>query len=723
MRISAIKFSTHTDSEPTIYRFVPKAGQRSNLYCHLGHPENLKNVIKAIQCCLCSEPQEAGVFRSVQLQLIDESGNVWTIEQKGEKRNYYQNDKVIEGDIRTTQLGALLDWDTGDDNTHKNPDPFKFFELAIKGNEISALPTTTPLSGTGSISRIALDKSRELIHLMKEQCPSFPDMSTCDIIPLMDELIALHFKWQQTQGLAKATKSELGFSKVDQSAVDALEKEIALIERIRKVADPLLDPANTLSHVKDKLTQTEERITVLAEKMGGDYSQKDFTQLNWDELIKHFTRFKAKEIIIREMGQATNKIKGEIDPLVEEITSTISGLLDNDTQVISELKDCLKRVRKSGATPSTQEAENRGLFARLRPKAKNVETLESRIQEGPSVIIGTDELALEYGLARLSELRLSLRRIRPVVDKSMANLNGYYEKLVGEHGKTRTEFEKYVKDNNLPPMGDMRQIFAFLSLCAELSHLKTTRDQLSHQLENNKVAFRELEELIIKWRALTGSQKATSLDRYSLILGEAKGIISYLEQKTARLEKFRRVIIQNGVIQSLFKQFKNSLSEVTTAWESLQQSAGFSPFSIDDAGLSFFFKKYQEIRPYVTQIGRQTSAFYGAQIFSSTTLDAPLSVFVLAHDNLNNTLRIRLLEYLEQAPPSGLGILLTSDPALMEMLQRIGISSSVAIKAKLKAPEPPTGGELLSKRAEEVLRMLTNGKPASKSAPPPREKR
>ena len=159
MRISAIKFSTHTDSEPTIYRFVPKAGQRSNLYCHLGHPENLKNVIKAIQCCLCSEPQEAGVFRSVQLQLIDESGNVWTIEQKGEKRNYYQNDKVIEGDIRTTQLGALLDWDTGDDNTHKNPDPFKFFELAIKGNEISALPTTTPLSGTHSTRVVNLSIS------------------------------------------------------------------------------------------------------------------------------------------------------------------------------------------------------------------------------------------------------------------------------------------------------------------------------------------------------------------------------------------------------------------------------------------------------------------------------------------------------------------------------------------------------------------------------------
>ena len=722
MRISAIKYYGHSDSEATIYRFVPKAGQRSNLYCHLGHPENLKSVVKAIQCCLSRGATEGGsAFRYVQLQLIDESGNSWTIEQKGEGRRYYQNDKPIEGDISHTQLGALLDWDTGDAIGQRGSDPFKLFELAVKGGEISAIATAAPLSGAGGVARIALEKSRELAHLMRGRYPAMPEMPSYDILPVVDPLIQLHFRWREIQNLAKTTRSELGFSKVDQGAVEGLEKEVALIERIRKIADPLLDPANTLSNIKDKLIQTEEKINGLAEKLGIDHGERDFAQINWDELIKHFARFKTKEIIIREMGASTNKIKAEIDPLVEEITATISGLLDNDTQVIGELKDCLKRVRKMGA-PLAKEPQRRGWFGRS-SGSKNMERNESRIQDGPSVIIGTDELAIEYGLARLSELRLSLKRIHPVVDKSMANLNAYYEKLTQEHGKTRADFDKYVKDHALPPLGDMKQIFGFLALHAELFHLKTMRDQLSGQLENNKVALRELEDLIQKWRALTGSQKANSLDRYSLILAEARGIISYLEQKTGRLDKLRRAIIQNGVIQNLLKQFKHSLAEVGLAWENHQRNAGLAPLAIDDPSLPDFFEKYQEIRLFVSQITKQATAFYGAQIFSSATLDAPMSIFVLAHDNLNNTQRIRLLEYLEQAPPSGLGILLTADAALTEMMQRIGISSSVAIKQKAKTPEPPTQGEVLSKRAEEVLRLLTNNKPVAKSASPLKEKR
>jgi hypothetical protein len=714
MQITAIKYLLSNETEPTILRFAVKGGGRRNLFCHQGTAENIKKVAQAITSCLSPEPLDSG-YKYAMVFLLDENGDVWGIEKKGETRNFYKNSKKINGDIRGTALYTMLDMDQ---NSIPNEADFgcRILEIVNEGKEFQALQVSGLSLANSGFGRTITSKSRELIQLCNEKMAPTKELSLSEINAFVPQLESLFNRSFDIKEVYKSLKNDLGIHKIDNESVEKSEKELLLIERIKKIVDNLSDPASGTSLLREKMTACEQRLNEICQELGIDPQVFFESTFDFRELLASFAKLKTAEFVAREITGSVQRLSGEITPMLDTLLDTVTNILENESQIIAELQNCLEKNVAASQGPLPHD----NLIDKLSKKVFSFFTpLATQEGAGPSdplpeVMVNHNQMALEYGKARLHEIRSSLPRLKPTVLSSLSSLQKFQDKLSGQIEISRQEWGVlFGKQDGTLPAHDHAQMTSFIEKCAHAIFLQKMCTFYENSLESTKVAFKELEELITAWRSITGSQKQIPLDRKSIILSEARGISSYLEQKKSKVEKIRRLQVQNNTVAAIHRQFKKTFAEVADAWSALCSQYHLTGASIEDPSWSDFFKKAGELLPYSGLCQAQGAPLPQDKIFNVESFETPLTLFTIISDQLSNNQRIQLLAHIEKSPTFGLGLLMTSDATLYEMMQKIGITPSSLVKQRSEK-EASAPVSAMTKKAEEILQLLAVKKEPSR---------
>lgn len=714
MIISAIKYKIHNNPNPYSFRFSRSTTKCRNILCHFDNKENIDDFSSAIYFAL--QNKISSRISEVSLYLTDGAGDTWIIDKKDSNTKYLKNGKIIEGNVNETLLAALLDFDTLT-NSFKIEEPtlYKTYEIIEESGNLAAYNQENIDRGDISFKKLIKDRIEDHTQACLETLDLLKSLDESTIISLSENLEPLYNKWLQVQNIStKLSTAKEGDPDGDISLIPKLCEEIHLITQIKSHADPLLNPQESPSIINDKLVQVEDRLEKYCERHKVTILPLSDQEIEWEKLLTILSKLKALETLLSATNKTNEELRGKVDQIFEDYLISLEEMLKCDQKITSELEkslDYLTFKLREEQSPETEEQYDmlKGIKQIFLPKPQDNKPLLEYIETTND--LENSKMNIDYALNCLTELHTSLIDAKSIYSASLSDLDSNISKLRAEGMKLKEIWVAITEKYNIPKIKTIKALLNLIKDYGAIHSLCNERKQLRSKLAEYKKKIEKLKELITTWRKINQSQKNTALDRTSLLLTEARGIISYYEPKCNQLQRLIDSKEKISAKKAIKDKLEEELGEIEKDWSQIFTDRRIENIEIKAINWSHFFEEAKKIASLQVLLNESDKPLINNEIFSPEALDTPLTIYRWNMINITNKARLQFLKHMEEAPPTGLALLLTSDPTLNEMTIKGQFSHSIKAetvqkKVKKQVKKEPVKKPILSPKAQAALQIL-----------------
>lgn len=689
MLIDGIKAFPMEASEARIWRFRYDQGAHRNLCVVNAKASDQELIRSTIRYALFGlrEPTLKGGI----VHLTDSNGEAWIFDRQGEQFRCFRNRQIFDGRLDVCLKEIFKDYISPQAaETAVLSSCLREFDISYDGQALYALPqlrgqarsTAWERAGAARLSEShrrlgdALGLRKPLARSQLEQ-----------LLPFGENLhLRLHTNQQQQREIEK-TFAQL--SRIDVQLASRLEQELALIDRMRTVAEPLLDPAKSPRLLQERLSEIETELEEICSKWQIQKIPSSEPEIDWGHALQALTRYLACDKLEKAARKSIHDARTLIKPVYDGYRQSVGRFLQSDRALIQELETCLNELGEHIRQAVFEQERQKDNIAGKLNKLLGLNQLDGDRARGESCLgphsLELSRAAVNQCLQAVGRLYSELEQNQTEHDGKFQELEQRYERILAEYGKAREQWQVVSKQLGLAMDIGVRGFVTWMNQHGKLAILHQRRLKLQEDIQDYRSHLKTLAQLLEDWRLHTGSQKSSKLDNSAVILAEARGVLQYADKKRTQLEKLRALSSQFEAYQQIKSKVESDLKLIQDRWLEAMSHWGLPAKSLDAETWDKVAKAGREVLLLEALQHESSKPLKNEQIFSSEALDTPLTFYLWKDPQQGNKARILLLQQVELADDAGLGLIFTEDGALAEMLSKLGLGRALLLEAKPEA--------------------------------------
>jgi hypothetical protein len=719
--INGIRFLKENSQEWLGWRFANGTGIYRDFICLRGDEKTLNLVDDALEFAMSGNSSLNIIEASMQIS--DNGGDNWMIHRKGDIVNYLKNGAPTAAGEDQDFLEAILDIEGTEfqgDSIDLAFDRFQIVERSGAFIGVSSEQTDDPRI---YMKQIVGDQ----ITVLANECAKVSGIieichpkKLSQLARLVEPIIA---RFDDLKRQAKEVDLEIKTFKVKKiGSLESIGEEIDIIDRVKELAGPLLDPASTLKLKRSQLKTAEIKLNNLIDELDLDPRLKNIRVDDWRKPLESICRMEAYGKLVHASQGARKYCEQKIEPSYRSYISAIRKSLDKDRTVSSELESCLASLNLyCGVTPETEKG--------IKPKNWFEKFKNKQVEEGTEVLnqsqIDTIRMAIEYVLSRLTDMQRRALEAGEKHDSVQQKIDDSHEELVRSYGQLREHWFKVANQCGLPDDMNLNAIIKHVCAQSELVSLNAQREQLIVEIDSHRKKLKSLKIEIHKWREKTGSQKQTDLSTESIILTDARDILKFREVRRKQFREWHKAAAEVRACRFMKGMIKKKKISLDAAWEKAFEKLEIDMVPINAKFWPELIKRASLMRALAlihSSAGKSTAH----EVFADNKTKCPATIYRLAGNVSSGSTR-RFVEQLSTAASrsvQNLKIILVEDAKVFTALKDVGIGVGTAVKTSPKAvvekpleaapemavPTKRPSASQLNDRAKAALDILTGGK-------------
>ncbi len=692
MFIEGMKIILQDGETPRLWRFRNDQGMHRNI-CVIGAPSDDRQLLMAALRWGFGGPKDSRI-KAALIHLTDNDGDTWVIDRSGEQFRCFKNRQAFDGrpdfclkemfkDFMPNQAGESASLS----------DVLREYDLHYDGSGLHAHMRQPGRNRKSLVERQGAARAEELRQNLQSMLGLEQGPTRVQIEQLLQHGEGL---MRRCFGLKQQAR-EIGgvsthLSQLDTSLSSKLGQELQELEQIRQIAEPLFEPARSPKILKERLKEIDQQLQELCERLDIKALPLAESDVDWAMVLQSLTRYLACDKLEKSARKSVQDARSMIKPAYDEYRVSVSRFLQIDRDLIRELELCLNELGEHVRRSEFEDGKHKDGLAGKLNKLLGWQAKEGEQpgQPAPSAAQQLDlsRSAVNLCLNQIGKLYGDLERHAELHDEKLNDLDERYEKVVAEYGKAREQWLAISRKVQIPAETSLRSLINYINNYSKITILYQRRVKIEDELQNFRAQVKTLGRLLVEWRTHTGSQKSVSLEHSHMILTEARGLLQYVAKKREQLQKIRAIESKQEALSQLRDRIEQDFTHVSSRWRKLLEQIGWSdrPLPTDQWG---------QIQAAAIEwlsldrlLAEGSKALKNEHIFASETLDHPLIVYHWKTDAHGNKGRIALLQQLELADDTGLALLLTEDSALVEMVQKLGVSVGTPGVPKAPVAQP-----------------------------------
>lgn len=780
MIITAIKYRTHGRQEPEVFRFTGGTAGMRHAVCFTTADDAAREKANAA-LALVLNGTLSSLVSDAAVQIADSAGDTWVMTRGTTGFSVSRNGESLSREqIRSSLLSALLDLDlalAGNGNNAPaeadqiaaimevrkgpggRPGLAPWIPAAENGAPGERGAQETGKGKKGSKANNSQPDFREFVEgSLKEAGSKIASILGATIMEraeddpailkrLVEEIEPLTREASMIQDQLRGLETPGSFSRDDQRRLEQLVPEIELIDKIKALAVPLLDPAEGISAIQDRLRAIDHELNLRLSSFGLQKSpnlQHALLNREWRKALGCLARYQATQTLRDQWATLIESAREEIDPLIAEHVHSVEQSIRRDDELSGELEASIQMLRlKMSPAPSSLMHHATSVHAQV-TRAQQPQTwfekLKDSIHGGPQAapsqpspqvrapefpprafveMLEASQATLESTTKRLEVMQNHVAAIRSDVDAQRDGITAAMTRLDEECAAARTAWLEMVHVMGLGAEGaDFRveQLVDLLLNRIELVKLEEEKDELREKMRDRLARFETLERLIIEWRQLTNSQKAADLSHPGIILGEARSIIRYRDEKQKVVARLTQLRERSKSVAQKLAELDERAVKLNKAWQSALKELGLPAVSTTDprwAEAITAARRLQTVNLLFADFDEAcvvTRRNVESRVLDDTAEELahgkPVQIYNWRIAPSTREEREDFIRFVQEHNSSALLLVITSDLELARELHAHGSGRSIEVRPA--APNAAVQQPLLNPRARQALAALTN---------------
>lgn len=727
MQINAVKFRLNQNDEPITYKFSQSSGKYANFQSICGSPGLLKNIKNAIDFALTGN-MAATIFDAV-LQTSDHAGNTWIVHRTLSKVRLVRNGSELAAD-QMGELHASFLEHIDEPASRAGGERFIINAKKIIFSKGKLLSITDGVETSGGDVRNVLE---DQITAITKAC-----VENTGLIQLADPAILIKIAqkiepvFNSYREICEQYRNVKDKKSVDPEAgsseIHALKGQLDIIRELELVADKFLAPNFSISKASEDIAVIESNIAEISGALNINRADAAGLIKDFRKPIEALARLEMFAKLVRASQGSRKYCEQKIEPLFKKYLDFADRNLANNRQISGELDSCLSTLalRMKPENPPVRESGQslKTWFEKFKNKAGNdpLQSVDSAQND-----FDTARLAVEYAISQLNEMSGHLKIAVSKHDSALVAVDESHESLVAQYNQLRTHWIATAKTSGIPTDIDSTHMIKIIVAHGRLAGLIERRNQLEVTRKQQESDLVQIEDLIVRWRAATGSQKSLDLSSSSIILREARDILRYKEARVRRRDQLKAQKDTASGSKAVLDHLKERREAIVAQWDESFASFGIDTPSISDKYNRELLKRAAIVRGLTLAWAATPGFDEGSVPFHADASKAAIEVCDTSEMKFDQNARLEFLGHIESARGEEMKLLLISDEPLHSLVTAMAIGTATRV-VQAPAPAAPQPGrptpvakiiradkkprtrssqELLSDRAQQMLDILS----------------
>lgn len=731
MQINAVKFRTSQNEDPITYKFSQSNGKFANFQCISGPRELLKNISGAIEYAL-SGRTAVTMFDTV-VQTSDHAGNTWIVHRTPTKVRIVRNGTELpESNISSLYAAFFEHLDEVDGPA----DAGQKFSLNRKkvvfsnGRMLAMDPDGNEAPGA-DVRGVLEEQIASLTQACIEHTGLQDLADPGKLIRLTQAIEPVYASYREVCNQYKTFKEQKPEDPDAHVAeIAALEMQLEIIRDLEPVAEKYLGPNHIPGKTSDDLAAIDSQIAELKSALG-------LTEIGDKTIIRDFrkpveaiARLEMFAKLVRSSQGARKYCEQKIEPLYKKYLEFADRNLASNRQIAAELESCLSTLALRLKVEAPQQRESGQSLKTWFEKFKSRAGQDEAVTTGGGSAqndFDTARLAIEYAVTQLNEMAGHLKVAVTRHDSALTSIDDAHEALVAQYNQLKEHWIATSRATGIPSDIDSSQMIRIIVAHGRLAALLEKRNELVSARKQQESDLMQIEDLVVRWRQVTGSQKSLDLSTAAIVIREARDILRYKEQRTRRLQQLRDSKATAGAGMAVLNHLKERREALVAQWEQAFAEAGMEAPAINDKFNRELIKRAGLVRGLTLAWASTPGIDPGVAAFGRQSAQVALSLYDCSALTLDHSARLEFLRAVEAAEGGELRLLLVSDEQLSSLIAALSIGTATrvvqapapAVSARptpvakiIRAPQKKTtaprhDAQSLSERAQQMLDLLS----------------
>ncbi len=691
MFIDGLKAIPDDGREPRLWKFRNPQGAYKHL-CVLGCDADEAALIKqAISYALFGGKSR---LKSVLLALTDDNGDSWIFERSEASCRVLKNRQLLDARSDAPQRELFADYLPLDPKASFSwTEMSRAFELSATGLDIIAETESGRVQRKSSYEQATLERSAQLKQSIERVWGKNLDFALFEkLLPVGEACYRRYASFQDQKKTLGKIFSQL--DQLDAQLMKKIEQELDIIDQIRRIAEPLMAAGKSPKNWHDKMHQVEQEKLRVETEIQEQAMPIPEGEIDWAQVLQVLTRSLACDRLEKTARASLAEAKDKIAPVYEAHRTVVQGFLAHDQELLKTFEACLYEIDAS-LHRSLENQRGQGNIAHKLNKLLGfnpAEPLKLKASYEPEAEDGLADarVLVNQCLGHIAQLYTQLDESASQHEEKLGDFQARYDLIAAECLKAKEQWATLAASLGLDPNTTVSHLILSINLYGQLSALRAKSQKLADDYGDYRSNVRSLVTLIESWRSHTGSQKSLALDHPNVVLAEAKGVMSYADKKLAQVKKLRAIEAQIEAYRLMKARLEQDEERVALKWQAALEEIGLParPLGTDDLGLSFEWGR--ELLQFESLRKQTQKALKNEHIFAENVFDAPLVYYSWTDTAVSNKTRLQLLQLIEQSQPHGWALILCKDEALVDMMQKMGLSYAQRVEAKPAADKAST---------------------------------
>lgn len=729
MQINAVKFRVNQNDEPITYKFSQSGGKYANFQSITGNPGLLKNMKNAINFALTGT-MAATIFDTV-LQASDHAGNTWIVHRTLSKVRLVKNGSELAADQISHLHAAFLEH-AEEDASGMAVERFAISEKKIISSKGQLLAVTADAENAAGVDvrNVLEDQITAITKVCVENTGLIQLADPAILVKLSQKLEPIYNSYREICEQYRDVKDKkTADPEAGTAEIGALKGQLDIIRELELVADKFLAPNFLISKVAEDLAVIDSNIGEIAGAL--NINRADATALIKDfrKPIEALARLEMFAKLVRASQGSRKYCEQKIEPLYKKYLDFADRNLANNRQIAAELDSCLStlalRLKPEGQPVRESGQSLKTWFDKFKSKAGTDQQLSGANTAQND--FDTARMAIEYAVTQLNEMAGHLKIAVTKHDSALGTIDESHEALVAQFDQLRTHWLTTAKTAGIPTDIDSTHMIKIIVAHGRLAGLIERRTQLDSIRKQQDSDLLQIEDLIVRWREVTGSQKSLDLSSSSIVLREARDILRYKEARVRRREQLKAQKNTASGSKAVLDHLKDRREAIVAQWNESFVSFGIDTPSIADKYNRELLKRAAIVRGLTLAWAATPGFDQGSVPFSTDSMTSAIVVYDTTELKPNQNTRLEFLRHIEAARGDELKLLLINDEPLQSLISAMAIGTAARVvqapapvipNAKhptpvakiIRADKKPRGRssqELLSERAQQMLDLLS----------------
>lgn len=703
--LTAIKYKLKENQKVEAFKFQSNPSGLRNVLLHIDKTSKM-DLLHAVRFALVGHQDNENVIQVVA-QVVDGSGDQWTIERSLDAVRYSKNKQVLPRETAEEEfIAAALDGDG-----HSLAEIVDIIDFSSEGGKLVARRRETDRNSQ-SLSFL-VEKKVERIQLA---CGKFLGTS----IPMAPQQLAdfarslrkvLHEHRFYTDSLDDLNKKFRSLAEFDVNCVPRLENELLILRQLGAEAKFFEDPANQYEMIYNSYRKVESQLSELCSKYEIQSLPMVDQEIDWEKVVRCLSRLQVYQKLESSYRKAQLEVEEIVKPIFNgHIKETKSFLLD-DKKLLGRIQSALELLTKqmSALEPPAKEAPKGGLLKRFLEPDQNLEPKPTGVH--PDLLIDSRK-AVDTILASINNMCTKIEIASEGFGERVDEIQTRYERIVEEVGKAKSQWQKLASKYHIDPQASLRSILNLVNNFSQISGLYTQRKDLKGKLDLYQTNLKTVGKLIQEWRLYSKSQNKADLTQRNILLSEMRNLTRFTGKKEEQLKKLSKIQNRIELYNSIKGNLIHKLEICESEWRKTFQLARIELMPINGKDWDKFFTHAEKCLSTHSLIQESSRPVFGESIFSTNHLAKPLSIFVLkgSYEKVDRLEFIRCMEFCTRHSNI---LFLVQDQSVYDEFLDLNVGKSVGIplrKAASKSENLPTNKKTeeapISEKARAALELF-----------------